>query len=70
MEHDVSSREITAALKRLGKYRGKLSTQQLRVIRGQVIAGDICGAEKGLRRLLSASFLKEEQNHEVQRTRQ
>jgi len=65
MAHEASQSEVTAALKRLGKYRGQLSSQQLKTIKGQIIAGDICGAEKGLRRMLPAIHFKEVDSHEV-----
>ena len=56
-----SRRDISEALKRLKELRGTISTQQLRTIKGQIIAGDICGAEKGLRRLLPAFSLKKKE---------
>ena len=59
------SRNVAAALKRLEACRGTLSAQQFKTIKGQIIAGDICGAEKGLRRLLPAIHLKEVESHEI-----
>lgn len=59
MAQSASKRDIAIALKRLKAARGALSSQQLNTLKGQIIAGDICGAEKGLRRLLPAfSFLQ------------
>ena len=58
-------REMTAALKRLRRFRGVLGSRQYTTIKGQIIAGDICGAEKGLRSLLPASFIKEVEPVEV-----
>ena len=40
------------ALKALKAYRQVLSSQQLRVLKGQILAGDISGAMKGLRKLI------------------
>lgn len=61
MAQIANQREVSEALKRLKSLRGAISTQQLKTIRGQIIAGDICGAEKGLRRLLPAfSFTNKE----------
>lgn len=51
MAQNARSLAITAALKRLKDARSALSSQQYSTIKGQIIAGDICGAEKGLRRL-------------------
>jgi hypothetical protein len=36
----------------LGKYRKTLPKQQLRVLRGQALAGDVAGARKGLEKIL------------------
>lgn len=61
MAQIANQREVSEALKRLKSLRGAISTQQLKTIKGQIIAGDICGAEKGLRRLLPAfSFTNKE----------
>ena len=57
MAHEKSHSEVTAALKRIGQYRGILSSRQLKILKGQIIAGDIRGAEKGLRRMLPAIHL-------------
>lgn len=39
--------------KLLKKYRSHLTPQQYKTIKGQVIAGDYNGAEKGLKKLIS-----------------
>lgn len=39
----------------LKAYRSKLSHQQYKTLRGQVLAGDPQGAMKGLKRLLNRS---------------
>ena len=39
-------------LRRLGQYRGKLTAQPLRTLRGQALNGDLDGAVKGLGRML------------------
>ena len=46
------------ALRMLKAYRPVLSTQQLRVLKGQILAGDIAGAMKGLRRLTCPGVAK------------
>lgn len=46
--------ETRKALRDLKQHRNRLTWQQYRTIRGQIIAGDIRGAEKGLRRLLGS----------------
>ena len=58
---NVRSRKIKASLKKLNDVKGALSSQQYRTIRGQIIAGDICGADKGLRRILPAIFISKEE---------
>ena len=40
------------ALLRLSKERYKITQQQYRTLRGQIFAGDIAGAMRGLDRLL------------------
>ena len=70
MAHENSHSETAAALKRLGQYRGILSSTQLKTIKGQIIAGDICGAEKGLRRLLPAIRIEGGRSNEVSRSRE
>ena len=70
MAHGKSQSEVAAALKRLGQYRGVLSSKQLKTIKGQIIAGDICGAEKGLSRLLPAFCIEGGRSNEVPRTRE
>ena len=69
MAHENSHSETAAALKRLGQYRGILSSKQLKTIKGQIIAGDICGAEKGLRKLLPAHFIEGGTSNEIHRPR-
>lgn len=39
------------ALKRLNQYKKRLTRQQLKTLRGQILAGDLTGAEKGLNKL-------------------
>lgn len=43
--------EINRFIKRLSNYKGKITTQQLKTLRGQALAGDLIGAKKGLERL-------------------
>ena len=70
MAHEKSQSEVAAALKRLRQYRGILSSTQLKTIKGQIIAGDICGAEKGLSRLLPAIRIEGGRSNEVSRSRE
>jgi hypothetical protein len=39
-------------IKRLRTYARALTPQQIRTLKGQAIAGDIAGAQKGLARIL------------------
>lgn len=39
-------------IEELKKYRGVLTTQQLRTLKGQILRGDVEGAEKGLNKIL------------------
>ena len=61
----VNRKEITAAIIRLRRFHGMLSSQQYKTIKGQIIAGDICEAEKGLRKMLPANCFKEGYAHEL-----
>ena len=45
-------RELLKKLKENSQHRTK---QQFKTIRGQILAGDLTGAEKGLNRLLRAN---------------
>lgn len=36
----------------LKKYRGILTTQQLRTLKGQILKGDVEGAQNGLNKML------------------
>ena len=40
------------ALRRLAECRGRLTTQQIRTIRGQILAGNVSAAMRGLTRML------------------
>lgn len=44
--------EISGFVKDLKKYQNQLSKQQLKVLRGQALSGDLAGAKKGLTKLL------------------
>lgn len=44
--------EISAFVKSLKKYQNQLSKQQLKVLRGQALSGELAGAKKGLIKLL------------------
>lgn len=47
----------TKALIQLKSYRGRLTLQQYKTLRGQVLAGDPEGAKKGLKKLLSKEVI-------------
>lgn len=44
---------VQDALKQIRKNKQLLSTQQMRTLKGQVLAGDIAGAMRGLDKLIS-----------------
>ena len=44
--------EKSVFIRLLGKYRKTLPKQQLRILRGQALAGDVAGAKKGLEKVL------------------
>lgn len=45
---DMEKRRL---LEKLKQYSGQLTRQQVKTIRGQILAGDYVGAEKGLDKL-------------------
>lgn len=56
-------REINVgALIRLKHHRDKLTRQQYKTLRGQVLAGDPDGAMRGLRKLLQNKAVKNKNN--------
>lgn len=50
---DRQNREMIKKLKRLREQR-ILNVQQFRTLKGQVISGNIEGAEKGIRKIMKA----------------
>lgn len=40
------------ALRQLGRYRGLLTRQQIKTLRGKILAGDTVGAMNGLQTIL------------------
>lgn len=44
---------INDAMKQLKAHREQLTRQQVRTLKGQILAGDIAGAMKGLDRLIN-----------------
>lgn len=44
--------EISGFVKNLKKYQNQLSKQQVKVLRGQALCGDLAGAKRGLTKLL------------------
>lgn len=53
----------TAALHRLGASKNQLTRQQLKTLRGQILAGDPGGAMKGLERILLLNGSNAVKNH-------
>jgi hypothetical protein len=49
---------INAALNILKEARPQLTAQQYKTLRGQVLAGDVNGALRGLRKILNANEQK------------
>ena len=45
-------RETKKFIKHLKKYRGNISKQQLKTIRGQALSGNLEGAKLGLKKVL------------------
>lgn len=50
------------ALAQLKAYKGWLSNQQYKTLRGQVLAGDDIGAMKGLQKLIKKSQKRSQRN--------
>ena len=61
------SQEITKAVISLKRYRGILTTQQLRTLKGQMLSGDLEGAQKGLSTLLAKVVKSEGGSNNVNR---
>lgn len=53
----------TGALHRLKDVRYRLTRQQLKTLRGQVLAGDSAGAMKGLQKILLLEGSNAVKNH-------
>jgi len=49
----MEQRATRNALSLLGEHRSQLSRQQLKTLRGQILAGNIDGAMRGLNTMLS-----------------
>ena len=59
--NSASSNEQTVkALASLRANRSKLSRQQIRTLKGQILAGDIIGAMRGLNRIIGQKQNSEE----------
>ena len=54
----LSARLFLEKLRRSAKY---LQGQEFRTLKGQALAGDLAGAEKGLRRLLEERMVYEDE---------
>ena len=61
MVRAAASRDTKRALKKLNRVKAALSSHQYKTIRGQIIAGDLFGADKGLRKILPAVFILKEE---------
>ena len=57
----AASRETKRALKKLNGVKAALNSNQYKTIRGQIIAGDLFGADKGLRKILPAVIILKEE---------
>lgn len=44
--------ETIKFIKSLKDYRGKITKQEIKTLRGQALAGDIKGANRGLKKIL------------------
>ena len=53
---------VQQAFKELKKHKNQLTKQQYRTIKGQLIAGDITGGMKGLKRLLNKKVIVGDSN--------
>ena len=59
----VLTREQKKAFADLKYNKGKLTVQQYRTVKGQLLAGDTAGALKGLQKLLEQSVCQEDLRH-------
>lgn len=50
--------ERQKALRQLGRCRGELTRQQIKTLRGQILAGDSAGAISGLQTILNRKRLR------------
>lgn len=48
---------------KLNRYKRLLTTQQYKTLKGQIIAGDPMGAERGLKRIIHKKFQKVNKPH-------
>ena len=55
---------VQKAFKELKKHKNQLTKQQYRTIKGQLIAGDITGAMKGLKRVLNKKVIAGDNNRQ------
>lgn len=53
-----SSTGCRAELRRLAKYRGLITPQEMRTLRGQIKAGDIDAAWRGLNKIMARQAAK------------
>lgn len=44
--------EVSTMMRQIKEYRNVLTKQQKKTLRGQILAGDYTGAEKGLNKLI------------------
>lgn len=59
----MEAQETRSALAKLGEQRSRLSRQQLKTLRGQILSGNISAAMRGLDKILKQ---KKEDHHGLQ----
>lgn len=60
---------ISEAMKQLKAHRKQLTRQQVRTLKGQILAGDIAGAMKGLDRIINKRKGEKNMNQTTRETR-
>ena len=56
--HQYSSTACRAELRRLAKYKDLITPQEMRTLRGQIKAGDIDAAWRGLNKIMARQAAK------------
>lgn len=55
-EREDKKMDMNLFMKQLRKYKENLTKQQYKTLKGQAVAGDIVGANKGLRKIIQRGF--------------